>query len=1212
MANDLLSGDHESFVKKILGIHAQASGLAGRSGLKRQIGDLVNGQTASDAMVLDARFALGGDDGQYLRSNVMPLQTVDDQSPMGNSRLLPQLEASGRMGLLDALEVQLNEQRSAANGELTQALGMCAYLISLPEVALFVSSQLSALGEPHADAADLVTNFNKDVFVRPQNQKDLELRRSVMGVTALLFGKPMETVREQWETTIGVSGTGTVQLQTAIERLAMSARYWEDTYDADNRPLRPVPLTVDVAQADGEGEAAPAAEPTETLFESLKEAAKQAAGVAVDEDEALEDDERRRAARASEAQTVLGTPGGEPDEARQDAQPAPDPTLPAPTPIPANVTQTAPESATSPPAPPPVPPVPAPNGGAAVNNFCRNVTIDYEDGDQLGTVSDALCAGIAQLREDGGWSINDDKTLVRQSGVSPFWSQRRIRAPYGRPPRGTEEGDRETWSRLLWPRGEGESFLEQLEDLDERLQNTTLYNATSLTDADATRTPKEGELDVRAMSYSLARGLCGRRAPHNEIPNDAQTLRYNIPTVNFPSRIAEKLQGSIATADQIKEKNAGATLIFGDVEIKAVSDFVDGNEKPKRPYAENPKYAMWVPATRVNSTWVMDKNNKQAAALCEAVVYEHLVDYYTAYDRYSTDVWSAKLARACAAAAKIAQLQHMNQVFNLGKLDDLCTPYPFDINNKQQCFFVTRPVMHCPDTGDGHSVLYPCDPGLWTGMFMSKPLAESPPEGFAYDNVNSNNAYGRVVQTGGRRAVKRSVLTPYLRAALRSVGAPEAQTIPIYVAAAPAEGNPLQQPPDGFLEDPPPRRAAVPPSVFVDNSALMKPDTLESVLRRGETLFQRILRYDTEAAFIARLRKEETETAIRGGKALDAEELSRTRRDAVWSDAQREAAIAGDRLYGFVRQLSGTVSESVDAVCQIDEGMLVRQQQQSRERRARISDQAAREHMQLVRNVFTGVLRESGLTLGFGTAEDPSQLKVVSGSLRKQAQELTQQGSQSDGFFSNAVRLEQLLHSGTGELTLGDLFSRLREAGVAMQEAAMASQPIDGLPGSSASLDFLSAPRNSLLLRYKTEALAAVRQAFDVFQREMMAQHGRMYRTISAYELMEGNDEALCTAFATFAAHTLVHARMYSSATAMYVAAWPAAANAQQLKISLQRLVRVAANYLAFTEPPHFTSPAGRRVYFGQERPPTGGSAPMLMAPRFRPQGGMWGVNFYQ
>jgi len=235
---------------------------------------------------------------------------------------------------------------------------------------------------------------------------------------------------------------------------------------------------------------------------------------------------------------------------------------------------------------------------------------------------------------------------------------------------------------------------------------------------------------------------------------------------------------------------------------------------------------------------------------------------------------------------------------------------------------------------------------------------------------------------------------------------------------------------------------------------------------------------------------------------------------------------------------------------------------------------------------------------------------VVSNTLRKQASELSEKGNSSEGFFSNAVRLESLMAQGTGQMKLRDLFAQLREAGVALQEAALGSQG-EGSQASGPSLDFLSAPRNSLILRYKPEALAAMRQSFDGFQREMMQQHGRSWRTISAYELIEGHDEQLCTAFATFAAHTLVHARMYSSSTAMYVAAWPAAANAQQLKISLQRLVRVACNYLAHSNQPMFSVQSGRANYFLQPPPPTGGSAPMMSAPRYGVQGGLWGLNMY-
>ena len=159
-------------------------------------------------------------------------------------------------------------------------------------------------------------------------------------------------------------------------------------------------------------------------------------------------------------------------------------------------------------------------------------------------------------------------------------------------------------------------------------------------------------------------------------------------------------------------------------------------------------------------------------------------------------------------------------------------------------------------------------------------------------------------------------------------------------------------------------------------------------------------------------------------------------------------------------------------------------------------------------------------------------------------------------------------------LQLSEVLKKLAEIGAAMHEAAAMSLA-DDLPGTGVSIDFLSAPRNSLLLRYKPEALAAIRSAFDLFQREMTAQYGYTYRTISAYELIEGNNEALSTAFATFCAHMLVHSRMYSSSTAMYIAAWPAAANAQQLRVGLQRLVVAARDYLQRTAAPNFLKEDG-------------------------------------
>jgi hypothetical protein len=310
------------------------------------------------------------------------------------------------------------------------------------------------------------------------------------------------------------------------------------------------------------------------------------------------------------------------------------------------------------------------------------------------------------------------------------------------------------------------------------------------------------------------------------------------------------------------------------------------------------------------------------------------------------------------------------------------------------------------------------------------------------------------------------------------------------------------------------------------------------------------------------------------------DDLNRSKRRAVWNDALRESCICQDRLYAFVRQLSGTISENVDAICQIDEGLLVRQQREQRESQQRLSVQAAQEQMALVKNVFGAVLRDSGLSLGIDTKDKPSKLKVVSSTLRKQAAEIASGSEGMSGLFSNSVRLENLLSSGTGEITLEELFEKLGAVGSAIQKAARGADSQYDDETDAVSLDFLSAPRNSLLLRYKPEALAAIRQAFQYFQREMTHQTPRYTRRISAFELIEGCDDALCTAFATFCAHVLVHSRMYSSGTAMYIGAWPAAANAQQLKLSLQRLVTCAREYVWRVGTPGFGSRKGRESYF--------------------------------
>jgi hypothetical protein len=73
-------------------------------------------------------------------------------------------------------------------------------------------------------------------------------------------------------------------------------------------------------------------------------------------------------------------------------------------------------------------------------------------------------------------------------------------------------------------------------------------------------------------------------------------------------------------------------------------------------------------------------------------------------------------------------------------------------------------------------------------------------------------------------------------------------------------------------------------------------------------------------------------------------------------------------------------------------------------------------------------------------------------------------------------------------------------------------------------------------------------------------------------------------AFATFAAHTLAHQRMFSAAHAAYLGQFASRANIAAMHFTLDKLIGVACRYLADTERPDFTSDDGWTRYFGAER----------------------------
>ena len=1160
---------HKDFLGQLLNVMANATEVAGTGrNVRPRLGDTPD--TPDALRVANARFALGGDNGAYLRSNVMPLQTAEvgcDEGLKFGTHLAPEMEAAGQAGVLTAMEESIQKKLQDNRRELHKVLRYTGWLLTIPEVYDFVFAALENRGN-RSTARDLVRAFNPDpntnrtrVEDASQNLADIETseedgvqaRCQVLMAVRLLLGKPQQIMQDQWDKTLGPAGTGTKQLFDAVDKLAYAARFVPESLESDKVPVKGELL--------GERAAAAAAGSTGSFLGAATGALVD--GGTIEDIESLPDDDgsdlsdklfqrlrgfwSQLTARQNTADGVALTTQEPPSssDSEEDAAEAE-----------GEAAEAEGEAAEA--------------AEALLNSLKQQRDEDTDAGKTLrycslaGLQSDregrlavqAISAGITQMREDGGIAMTADGRTIRGNGVSPFWS------PHERILQRSGSEGQEFWRRTLWP---GAVLDMDIKELPRRL-------ATPLEPPSRVANPALVlDSSKRALVYCLARGLCASRPPHHRVGDGTLELQYTRPRMICPGIVVTEPIN--ATLDEEHETDCafGSTTSklhsYADFVTKLTPNPMQSNEKP-----EKAKEVLWAPVTIAQEAnggpfvAAVDSESMGVTAVADAVVYEHLVDHFQErLTQETTDVTTALLYKGAKAAAKIKQLDSMGIVMNIpvDQWEDLM-PSPRASDGQMRAHtFITRPVLHCGSGKDAY-VLYPCDAGLAQMQTTENPTEN--PSNFEFVTSSGDSDDGPAGMYGGsRRKQPRAGMTPYLRAALGDNFRTQESRAALYIAYEPFT-NLDEKGPATVLANPL-GGDIYPPG---DHSC-------SSTVRYGVQLCHEIKFMKKE---LERLKTYKEET-----RAVSSNDTARERRQAVWNDSMREACISGDRLYAFIRQFSGTISESVDAVCMIDEGMLVRQQQQRRESRARLADHAAQEHMQLVRNVFGAVIRESGLTLGIEKDGNIGQLKVVSNTLRKQASELASGASGSTGgYFANSVRLENLLTQGTGEMTLTDLFGRLKEAGRALQEAAFAAQPVDGVPGAGASLDFLSTPRNSLVLRYKPEALAAIKQAFETFQREMRVQHGRMNRAISAYELIEGNDESLVTAFASFAAHVLVHSRLYSSATAMYVAAWPAAANAQQLKISLQRLVLCAKDYCWHTSRPSFGSPDGREVYFASAR----------------------------
>lgn len=270
-----------------------------------------------------------------------------------------------------------------------------------------------------------------------------------------------------------------------------------------------------------------------------------------------------------------------------------------------------------------------------------------------------------------------------------------------------------------------------------------------------------------------------------------------------------------------------------------------------------------------------------------------------------------------------------------------------------------------------------------------------------------------------------------------------------------------------------------------------------------------------------------------------------------------------------------------------------------------------------------GVLKDSKLSIDINSDPDAlgraaaSELVVVNKEAVERVRELAQ-GSSGMPFFTQNVELERALGNGSKPMRINALISTLQSLAENVRDTMMQGLDEQALDGARSTLEYLSKPRNSYLVRLKPEAFAAIKSAYTVFTTEWRIKYGMMYRRPSAWELVEGVDMNLTTAFAEFAAHKMAHSRLFGSSHAGYLGVTPARANATQLTVSLHRLISRAVEYVQLVPAPDYN--AGAQAYSAQmprefavsHHPHDGASAyTAMVGSRTFQRGRRWGMNLY-
>jgi len=601
--------------------------------------------------------------------------------------------------------------------------------------------------------------------------------------------------------------------------------------------------------------------------------------------------------------------------------------------------------------------------------------------------------------------------------------------------------------------------------------------------------------------------------------------------------------------------------------------------------------------------------------ICEASIYEMMAKALLKRDNATTATAGGapsdhqkRTLRAAAASAKIRQLQCMAFIASENSddttpiikkpSDDVWGPVP------SRAVMVTRPAQQCavgPHKDTIDKLLLPVDAGI--ARFVHAPGATPAvgPRMPARTPAGADDTY--VKGTNDQEVtIKCEQLSSWLRRGMEKGWDPERDPpipAPPGMPAPPVYAGPtladVQGLPDRFglrLGLSADNQTSIPvPATLGDWSPVMQSNnwlspldiTFENINKVAAHAIKAsvdVLQLMQEEEYITRLETDgspERQGVFGLNTDKTVEDASRSRRADVWSDAMREVAVSGDRLYRFVTAVTGAIGESADSAISWEDEDLKQLAKDAATRQKALSERVSRFQTKLVESVVTSTLKGSKLQLDMrGKTPDDQQLVVLSADVKDSIRQITD-GEAGHGFFEASVEINEALGRSARPMTIHEIVANLQNVSQAFHNQVATSMA----PSSGASYSRITEPRNSFMLHLKPDTLAAIQKAYDFIVSEM--RHcGGYHRPIHLWEFVEGKDWVMSTRFAELVGLMLQNTRMRSGSFAAYVGTPQLIANGHNIRMQIQRLRTQVCYYLATQmDMPMWLFEDGRTYYFG-------------------------------